>query len=386
MLENSLHTFILIAVVMLIQRLAKVSSVAVFFRYCPPLLCVFLVPIVLVAMGVLPEKSAAYGEVVGWLLPAAIVLFTVATDIELLKSLGLRPFLVVVAGGGTVLLSGVAVFAIAMLVLGPETWRQIAPLVGAWVGGYSSMIAVKEGVQCSDEAFAPVLLVASVIAYSWMALLASGARSQERLNRFLNSKAESAEEEKRHQHNAARDPQRLPLTATLVVIGILAGWVGMMVGEVIPPVGSILTGATWGFLVLITLGTAFSMIRPIQRAFHHTLPVAQFFLLLVVASYGARCPLGSLGTATDFIPVGLGILAIHTVLMLLMGRLFRLTSAELAVASQANIGGPASAPVVANAYQPGTESIGVAMGVLAGIIGLPCGLIAARIMAAIAGQ
>jgi uncharacterized membrane protein len=79
------------------------------------------------------------------------------------------------------------------------------------------------------------------------------------------------------------------------------------------------------------------------------------------------------------IAAGLTIVAVHAVVILIGARLLRAPLFLVAAASQANIGGVASAPVVAEVYHPGLASVGLLLAILGNIVGTWLGIVCAQL-------
>ena len=352
------------------------------FRLLPPLLWAFVLSSLAAAGGVLPAESAGYEFCDDTLLPACVVLFLFGADLRLLSRLGWRAVAALLAGSVGVSVAGVVSFLAVRPLIGDEGWRQFAPLVAGWVAGYASMLAVKGSVGCSDEAFAPVLAAGSVLAYGWMALLAVLARYQKHFDTWVRAAVPDgppADDRETAETRAGKSPAR-PKLCLWVGGSILMGRLCLAAGDLPPQFPPVFGGTSWGYLILLAGCGAASFLRPIRVSFAGSQPLANGMLLVVVASLGARCSVSAVVDEPVLFASAVLLLLVQACILVGVGYAFGIPASVLATASQANVGGVASAPVVANAYAPGSEPLGVMMALLAALLGLPLGLLAAQLM------
>jgi len=270
---------------------------------------------------------------------------------------------------------------LASLWLEGDVWKPIASLIGGWIGGYTSLLVIKESVDCPDEPFAALLLVASVLAYAWIGILSSGAKHQDRFDRWVRSDQDnSLATASDHTNKPPNESVSLVKIAIWIAVSVIVGQGTLAFAACLPDSPPALSSKTIGFLFLLGIGLAGAMIKSVNDFFKDAMPLATFGLLLVIANSGAKCSLLGLSDATGFLLIGCGVLMLHTVIMIGVAYWSRIPLGVLATASQANIGGVASAPAVAGAYKPGNESMGVLMGMLVANLGLPIGLVAAQLL------
>jgi len=273
-----------------------------------------------------------------------------------------------------------------MLLLRPwlpdDAWKAIGPLCGSWIGGSFNMIAVKEAVGTPDELFGLIILTDTLIAYGWMALLVSLAAHQSRFDCWngsriglLNDLAARA----RQKSSPADSGNRIAGMAAVAIIASAAAGISVWAGRLLPSVQGIINPAVWSIMLatLMGIGLSFTPARRLQTCGSSR---AGFLLLyLVLASLGAKTGLSYAGNLPVFLAVGVIWIVIHAACLLAAARLMKVPLALLAAASQACIGGTASAPVTAGIYHPQLAPVGLLMAVLGNIVGTFLGLLSAHL-------
>ena len=102
--------------------------------------------------------------------------------------------------------------------------------------------------------------------------------------------------------------------------------------------------------------------------------LSSVLLYAVVALLATQAPLNALIEAPMWVVYGVFVLVLHVVGMYILSKLFPWDLCMVSTASVANIGGPASAPIIAVAYNPNYAGIGVLMGIFGQAIGNFAGL------------
>lgn len=364
-------------VVAIVFQLERRAGLAPFFSRLPPVFWVYALPMLAATVGIFPNASPLYGALTRHLLPASLALILLSSDLRAIARLGTRALLAMGAASLGVALGSLAAFLLLGRSLGPEAWAVFAALTGTWIGGSANLLAVSTSLGLSAEAQGIAILVDTIVAYSWMAILIALSARQAALDRRLHAdRAEVAAIGARIAHRLERD--RRPTTtadATLLVgVALVVSSLAMAAGRALPPVGDVLTPFAWGILLLTTAGLLLSL-TPLARydgAGASSLGYAGFYLLL--ASVGAQADLRKIVTQPLWIVAGVIVIAIHAVVLLVALRLLRAPSFFLGAASQAAIGGYSSAPVVAEIYQPGLAPVGLLLAVVGNVVGTYLGL------------
>jgi uncharacterized membrane protein len=325
--------------------------------------------------------------IVTYCLPACLVLLLINVDMRAILRLGGVALAVMAAGALGVIVGGPVVLLIFGHWLPPDMWKGIGALSGSWTGGSANMIAVGAGVKMSNSMYNMMVVVDTIVPYFWMAMLMLLAGRQEKFDRWNRSRMGVLDELRRRAAAAGPGASR-PITLRHIVLmfSIAAAGcaVAIMASAEMPAMkGTIMEGmispATWAIILASTLGLALS-VTPVRRLERFGASTVGYGLLyLVLAAIGSRADLVSLAAAPVMVLAGLVWVVIHGLFLLAAGRLLRAPLALLATASQANIGGTASAPVVAEVYQPGLAPVGLLLAVLGNIVGTYLGLCCAAL-------
>lgn len=376
-----------------------------FYRYVPALLLCYFVPGLLGTLGVIrADGSQLYFVASRYLLPASLVLLTLSLDLGAVRRLGGKLVLLFATGTVGVMIGG----PIALLVVGlvsPETvggegpnavWRGMTTVAGSWIGGGANQTAMKEVFNVGDEVFSSWIAVDVIVANVWMAMLLYGAGIAERIDRWTGADTSAIERLKSKVEEYRKEHARIPTTTDLfAMLGVgfgctaLAHFGADLLGPFfennLPELErfSLTSKFFWLIVIATTLGVAasFSRLRNLEAA--GASRVGTVFLYILVATIGMKMNLLSIFERPGIFLVGLIWIAIHAVLMLTVGYFAKAPFFFIAVGSQANIGGAASAPVVASAFHPVLAPVGVIMAVLGYAVGTYAAWICGLVMQAI---
>jgi uncharacterized membrane protein len=295
---------------------------------------------------------------------------------------------------------------------GPDAiWRGLATIAGSWIGGGANQTAMKEIFGASNALFSAMIVVDVVVANIWMAFLLFGAGMSDRLDTKLKADNSAITDLKQRVEKQQLANARIAsFTDIMVILGIGFGMVAIshfLSDLIAPSIDSsiqaslasdpdsflrLLTsfGSQFFWLVVIaTLGgvlLSFTKARKLEGAGASKFGSA--FLYVLVATIGMQMNLGQLFREWEvfkfIIAIGFIWIIIHITILLLVGKLIRAPFFFIAVGSQANIGGAASAPIVASAFSPALAPVGVLLAVLGYAIGTFGAIIAAILMQAVA--
>ncbi len=374
--------------VALIFVLAQTKPLDRLFSYLPPIVWIYLLPVVLTTAGITPAESAFYDWCTDYLMPCSLLLLVLATDVPAIRRLGPLAAAMLLSGSVGIVIGGPIALAIFQPFLDdPQIWKGLGALSGSWIGGLSNMIAIKEGVGAPDDVFAPMIIVDSVVGYGWMSIVILLSGHQNRIDRWNRARREELDALNRRLQQVQAEnarPITLPAFASMLGVGLVGSWLCMRGGELLPQVGSVLSHFTWGILLVVALGLGLSF-TPIRRLEHRgATPVAYGGLYLMVATMGAGGDLAAIAEAPLVLGVGVVWIGIHVACLFLAMRLLRAPIFLFATGSMGNVGGVISTPVVAGVFQPALAAVGVLMGVLGNLVGTPLGLLCAQLMAWVA--
>jgi uncharacterized membrane protein len=361
------------------------------FRTIPLLVFCYFIPALLSNLGVIPAESELYVFIRRVLLPASLVLLVLSTDIPAVLSLGRDAVVLFLAGTLSIAVGG----PLAFLALGwmfpsealDQAWRGLAALCGSWIGGGANFVAVGESTGASAATMSLMVVVDVAVANVWMAVLLWFAGRERVMDAAIGADRTRIDEVRarveRYQSEITRPAN---LADMLLILAIALGTTGVVsaVARFLPDIGTIINGFTWVVCLVTAVGVAlsFTPLRRLEGAGAST--VGAVFLYLLVATIGASAQFSHVLANLPLLAVGALWMCFHAVAMLGVRRLLRAPVFFLAVGSQANVGGAASAPVVAAAFHPALATVGVLLAVLGYVLGTYVGILDAFILRYIA--
>lgn len=360
-------------------------------RYIPTPVWCYVPPTVLTTLGILPAESGVYDWISRFVLPACLILLLMTTDIKGLKKMGRFAFITILASTLSILLGAVAVFVLFRGQLGLENWKMVATLTASWVGGTANELAVKEATGLSDTLFAPLFIADITAVYIWMTLLMVLSSSQHKIDRFIHADRKQMELILYHGQKTEIDPTApaprisTPSLLFLLLIGFGLGIVSTWIGSQIPEIGIAVNRGTWIIITVTTVGLALAFTRYAGRQSPKATKVGFILFYFVLASTGAKANLLAILNAPFLLGICLIWMAIHGILLLGFGKLLRIPVALLATASQANLGGVVSAPIVASTYEPKLVSLAILLAIFGYAIGNYAGILTAQVLQLIGG-
>lgn len=359
------------------------------FDRVPALVHCYFLPTLSSAFGITPLQSPAYDWVSRFLLPLCLLLLMVAVDLPAIMKVGRTALLMMLAGTAGIIIGGPVAFLIFEGALPPDAWKAFAALSGSWIGGSANFVAIAESVGAPDAVLGPAIVVDTVVGYSWMAVLLALSAWQPRFDRAIGARREAFEEASRHlsELQAHKRPTTLRDIMILLALGFGGAAVSVAIGDRLPAIGdpTIISPATWAVLIAVTAGIllSFTPVRHLEEVGASNTGYAALYL--IIASIGARADLRAVLETPAFLGAGIVWIAIHVSILFLVARLLRAPLFFVAVGSMANIGGAASAPVVAAAYHPAMAPVGLLLGVSGYILGIYGGLACAWLLGLAAG-
>jgi uncharacterized membrane protein len=353
-----------------------------YFSFIPPVFWIYFLPMLASTFGIIDPRSAAYQVISSNLLPASLILLLLSSDIKSIMRLEKQALIMMFAGAAGIMIGTPLVFYLVKTWVGPEMWSGFGALSASWVGGSANMIAVKEAIGTPDKVFTPMVIVDTIVPYAWMGLLVGLVTLQPLYDRWNYSKTEvlgqlaaGAKEAREHAFHGFH-PVKLLLILAIASIGTI---LSRRLAGLIPNVSNIISTYTWTIIIVSILGIALSFTKVRKLEGYGASRIGYFILYFVLTSIGAKASISNIGATAVLIMAGFMIVIFHAVILLVTGRLIRAPMFLAVVASQANIGGVASAPVVAAIYQPGLASVGLLLAILGNIIGTYCGIITGQL-------
>lgn len=353
----------LVAVVSFWFWLEKKSKWKV-FDYLPPLIFIYATPVVLSNTGVLPHQSEAYDFLRHYGLPIFICLMLIKVDVMGAMRIMGKGVFVMLLGSVGVVLGGFLAFALGQWITTPaswplhfplpeDSWKAFGSLAGSWIGGTGNMTAAHAALEGGPEHLTMAAAADQMVYLVWLPLLLGSRAFAAKFNRWMRVSPDRLalmDQAAADHGEVERAPNMIQLLyLALVALGVT--WISLELSAVLPPVivggATVISASTWLILLVTTLALAGSAtpVRKLPGAH----PIAMAIIYVYVARIGATMDLSSasLETMGAFILMAYVWIAIHGLFILAGAWLFRVDVHTLAIASAANIGGAASAPIVA---------------------------------------
>jgi len=382
-----------------------------FYKIIPALFVAYFVPAILTTLGIISpewESITKTGETVKhssnlyymssrYLLPAALVLMTLSIDLKALFNLGPKALIMFITGTIGVIIGG----PIAVLLIGsisPETvggegadavWRGLSTLAGSWIGGGANQTAMLEVYGYNQKLYGGMVFVDIVVANIWMAILLIGIGKSEKIDKWLNADTSAIETLKEKVSTYSKKVERNPSLTDLMILAAIAfgtvsfahfgaGYLSSFFEEFVNGLSAgitrnIFTFLSSSFFWMISITTIIGIILSFTKIKRYEGAGASkfgtVFIYILVASIGMKMDLTLIFDNAGLILIGVVWIIIHAGLLILVAKLIKAPYFFLAVGSQANIGGAASAPIVASAFHPSLATVGVLLAVFGYAIG-----------------
>ena len=401
-----------------------------FYKIIPMLLMCYFLPSLLTLFGVVhPDKSKLYTIATRYMLPASLVLLTLSIDLKGIINLGPKALIMFLVGTLGVVLGGpISVFLVSLVepewvggVYPNEVWRGLTTVAGSWIGGGANQIAMKEVFEVGDGVggiFPAMVAVDVLVAEFWMIFLLLGVGKADAIDRFLKADASSIEHLKSKMEAFSNRTARVATSTDLMVIAAIAfggtaishfvadnvaPWLGALTMSeqaiiesaeqgteaVADPYGWIKNFSLhkeffWIVVVATTIGIVLSFTPLKNYEGAGASKLGTVFIFILVAVIGMKMDVMAVVKYKELFVVGLVWMAFHVVLMGITAWLIKAPYFFLAVGSKANIGGAASAPVVAAAFHPSLAPVGVLLAVLGYALGTYGAMLCGYMMRAVA--
>lgn len=373
-----------------------------FYKFVPSLLLCYFIPSLYSTFGIIdPEKSNLYYMASRYLLPASLVLLTISIDLKGIMSLGWKAVAMFLAGTTGIIIGG----PIAMLIIGAinpeilngagpdEIWRGLATIAGSWIGGGANQTAMLEVYKPSNELFSAMVTVDIIVANIWMGFILYGAGMSDKVDKWFKADSSAITALRKnieeYQASIAKIPTLVDLTKiAAIAFGITAighmvgGFVGPWIDENAPKLAEFSLNSSFFWIVVVAttggLIASFTNARYLEGA--GASKVGSLFLYVLVMTIGMQMDLGAFVDVPGYFAIGFVWIIIHVIILLSVGKLIKAPFFFVAVGSQANVGGAASAPIVASAFHPSLAPVGVLLAVLGYALGTYGAYFCAEIM------
>ncbi|MFC6997498.1 DUF819 family protein [Rufibacter roseus] len=378
-----------------------------FYSVVPSLLLCYLIPSIFNSLGIISgETSKLYTVASQYLLPASLVLFTISLDLKEIWKLRHKAGAMFIAGTVGVVLGG----PLALLLVGSfapslfagegseEVWRGLSTVAGSWIGGGANQLAMYEVFKPSPNLFSAMIAVDVIVASLWMAVVLFGVGHAKKVDRFFKADSSAVEELKKKVEAYQLDNLKIPtLPDTMMVVGVGLGVTGIAhffsdliapwIAENAPELSKF--SLTSGFFWLVVLATvigvllSFTKVRRLEGV--GASRIGSVFLYIMVATIGMQMDVTAIYGSPILFLVGFVWIVIHILLLVIVAKLIKAPFFFLAVGSDANIGGAASAPIIAGAFHPVLAPVGVLLAILGYALGTYGAYLCGLLMQSISG-
>jgi uncharacterized membrane protein len=364
-----------------------------FFNYVPPLLFIYLVPVALSNTGFIPSKSPVYDFMGANLLPFFLTIMLLKVNILATVRIMGKGIFVMLLGTVGVVLGAPLAYALVGHHLGPEGWKAFGALAGSWIGGTGNMLAVTQMVDLDESSleFGYAVIADNAVYLVWLPIMLGSKNLAAVFHRFTN-----VSQERLHRMEAAAEDlvgdkghMQMRHILYLVFFGFAVTAIAIWLSGIIPPITNstgqaIVSAGTWKILIVTVLGILLSFTRAHDIPGSHALSMACVYLF--VARMGAKADLSGIGVEVLWFLLGAYVwIFLHGGIILLGARLFRVDVHTAAISSAANIGGAASAPIVAAYHKPALVPVSILMALIGYAVGNPAAFLAALLCRLVAG-
>jgi uncharacterized membrane protein len=358
-----------------------------FYTWVPGLLLCYFLPSLLKAVGLIdPSQSKLYFMASRYLLPAALVLLTISVDLKELVKLGPKSLIMFFTGTAGIVLGGPLVIllfqAVAPDLVSDDVWKGMTTIAGSWIGGGANQAAMKEVFLVDDVTFSKMVTVDILVGNIWLGMLIAGVGVSKLIDRKLKADNSAIEKLKvkmeSYQASIARIPTLTDLMKVLMVAFVVTG-IGHFGSDLIVPFlsenypwmeeYSLTSGFFWLVIIATTLAVVLSFTKLRQLEGVGASVMGRAFIYILVATIGMKMDILAIFYNPGLFLLGFVWIIFHVLLLFIVAKLIKAPYFFIAVGSTANVGGAASAPVIASEFHPSLAPVGVLMAVFGYVIG-----------------
>lgn len=376
-----------------------------FYTFVPALLLCYFVPALLRwPLGLIDgDTSELYFVSSRYLLPASLILLCLGIDFKGILNLGPKALIMFFTGtlgiiiGGPIALLVVTYLFPNLLSIPPEDlWRGLSTVAGSWIGGGANQTAMKEVFEVDDTLFGSMVLVDVIVANIWMGFLLYGANVTQKIDKWLKADTTAIDKLRKSIEEYQESIHKFPSTMQLfILLAVAFGGTALAhyMADIIAPfmmqyedtlarigLNSLTSGFFWLIVVATTIGLGISFTKARKIEGYGASNWGSVFIYVLVATIGMKINIAEIFNNPQLFAVGLIWMAIHAALLILVAKLIKAPFFFAAVGSQANVGGAASAPIVASAFSPSLASVGVLLAVLGYALGTYGAILCAMLM------
>ena len=357
-----------------------------FYKYVPALLMCYFIPSIFNSLGIISGNSSnLYFVASRYLLPTSLALLTISIDLKEIRKLGSKALILFFTGTLGIIIGGPIAILIILsinpaLIAGSDidgVWRGLSTVAGSWIGGGANQAAMKEVFQVDNEIFSAMVAVDVIVANIWMAFLLYGAGINDKIDNWLQADSSSIDVLKNKIEAYQAQIMKIPNTAdTMRVLSIGFGItaVAHFGADLIAPwifqnapllaKFSLTSKFFWLIVISTTLAVFLSFTKARELEGVGASRIGSVFIYILVATIGMKMNILAIFDNPGLFIVGLIWMMIHAGMLISVAKFIKAPFFFMAVGSQANVGGAASAPIVASAFHPSLAPVGVLLAVL----------------------
>jgi len=357
-----------------------------FYKYVPALLLCYFIPSIFNSLGIISGNSSnLYFVASRYLLPTSLALLTISIDLKEIRKLGSKALILFFTGTLGIIIGGPIAILIVLsinpaLIAGSDidsVWRGLSTVAGSWIGGGANQAAMKEVFQVDNEIFSAMVAVDVIVANIWMAFLLYGAGINDKIDNWLQADSSSIDVLKNKIEAYQAQIMKIPNTAdTMRVLSIGFGItaVAHFGADLIAPrifqnapllaKFSLTSKFFWLIVISTTLSVFLSFTKARELEGVGASRIGSVFIYILVATIGMKMNILAIFDNPGLFIVGLIWMMIHAGMLISVAKFIKAPFFFMAVGSQANVGGAASAPIVASAFHPSLAPVGVLLAVL----------------------
>ncbi len=374
------------AVLVTLEKSAK-GGLQKFFKYVPAVVLCYLIAMLMCTLKVwdMAETKAAYSALKNNLTYAMIFAMLLRCDIRKVLKLGPKMLIGFFCATFTIMIGFICAFLMMKGVIGSNAWMGLGALCGSWIGGSGNMVAVQAALDISEADMGYALVIDSIDYSLWVMFLLWAIQLAPKFNKWTKADTSKLDEvSSRLEEEAKLNTKPITFQSLILLLGsaFLVSAIGTNVGNKLFALTNFSDKATWTVL-FVTVVALIAAVTPLGKVAGSS-EVSNLLLYSVIGLLASRASLLELGEAPAWIATGFIVLGIHAVLMLILCKVLKLDLFTAGVASLANIGGTASAPVLAGSYSGSLVPVGILMALMGYVVGTPLAVVCAHIMESLA--
>ena len=378
---------VLLVVPAVIYSLANTKKCAKFFAIIPSLVFAYFIPTLLSACHVIPMSAPIYGDIKTYLLPASLLLLTISVDIKGIFGLGYKAVIMFLTATAGVVIGGPIALLIFKNMLPVDVWQGMAALAGSWIGGGANFIAIGSAVGATSTMLGMMVIVDVLASNIWRGGVFFLAGKSKAIDKYFNADSSAIDDLVTKTVEFQEKTKRIPTSVDYMVMlgGTFAiTWLAMKLGNILPEIGTIISHSTWRLIIITTVGVGLSFTKIKNYDGAGASKIGSVLLFMLIGVIGAGADVKEVMNYPILFAMGITWIAVHVIIMVIVMRLIRAPLFFMAVGSQANIGGAASAPIVASAFHPALASVGVMLGIAGYVLGTYAALLCAWLLKLVA--